>query len=238
MNTILVRKNGNLSYRDTQYSPPDSMWADCPKLEALQDPFLATWVKEDFLSYTAADWAVTEIDAAGTQALTDVAGGGLLLTCANTEDDSVEMQKVGEAYQLVAGKPLWFESMLQVSEATEIDFIIGLCITDTTAIPGVSDGVYFLKVDAATAITYHCEKDGNDTTGNAGVAIVAATDTRFGIKFDGKGTVEYWIDGHRVAHSGVYIPDDELLTVTCGVSAGDGNARTLTWKYYEVFQIL
>ena len=238
MNTVSVRKNGNLSYRDTQYSPAGSMWADCPKLAAIQDPFMATWVKEPFTTFTAGDWAITEIDAVGTEAQTDVVGGGILLTTADTEDDSVEMQKLGEAYQLATGKPLWFEAMLQVSEATQNDFIIGLCITDTTAIPAVSDGVYFLKVDEATSITYHCEKDAGDTTANTGVAIVAATDTRFGIKFDGAGLVEYWIDGHRVAHSALTIPDDELLTVTCGLSTGSGNARTMTWKGYEVFQIL
>lgn len=235
MNTTTVRTNGNLSYRDKLYSPVASMWADCPKLAALQDPFMATWVREEFATYTVGDWIP---QTTGSIAQTDVIGGGLLLTTGGSEGNAEELQKRGEAYQLVTDKPLWFEAMLQVSEATQIDFMIGLCITDTSALAAVSDGIYFMKDDEDTNIDYHCEKGNSDTTDVTGIAIVAATDTRFGLKFDGAGAVEYWLDGSQVARSSVYVPDDELLCVTCGVSAGDGNSRTLTWKYYEVFQIL
>lgn len=237
MNTVSVRTNGNTAYRDKHYSPVDSMWADCPKLAALQDPFMACWVKEDFTTYTAGDWTISETGAGGSTAQTDVAGGGIILTSDVLENDSQDVQKKGEAYQLTTGKPLWFEAMLQVSEATELDFIVGLIITDTTMIDAVSDGIYFLKDDGDANIDYHCEKDSNDTTADTLIDIVAATDTRFGLKFDGAGKVEYWIDGQRIVTSSVYVPNDELLCVSCGVQSGDGNSRTLTWKYYEVFQI-
>ena len=55
---------------------------------------------DDFDTYTAGQWTVTETDAGATQALADGDGGWLLITNTATEDDLVSMQKVGESFLL------------------------------------------------------------------------------------------------------------------------------------------
>ena len=89
-------------------------------------------LEENFWDYVAADWVVTETAGGATQALADEAGGVLLLTNTGTEDDILGMQKVKESFQAISGKTLYFEIIFKASEATEMDWMVGLCI----GIPG------------------------------------------------------------------------------------------------------
>ncbi len=57
----------------------------------------------DFLTYTAADWTITNANG-GTLALADEAGGVLRITNGATNGWSVSMQKVGEAFLPEVGK--------------------------------------------------------------------------------------------------------------------------------------
>lgn len=243
MDTELVRVDGNLFFRDrTHDTGKSALWDDCPKLAAIQDPSTASWVREEFLTYRAGDWAIAEQGAAGTVAQADVAGGGVLLTTDALDNDSEEMQKAGEAYQLVGDKPLWFEAKLQVSEITQSDFVIGLGVTDNTFIDGCDDWVGFWKPDGAATVDWHCIESTNESTGTTSVSVVADTDMRFGFKYSPKGdgslgTVTYYLDGVLVATCTTNLPDDQLLCVTCGYQNGVGGAETLLWKGYEVFQL-
>ena len=102
----------------------------------------------DFDTYLAGEWVVTETGVA-TQALANVDGGVLLITNAAADDDASFSNKVGESFLPAADKNLWFKCKFQVSDATQSDVVIGLQITDTTPL-AVTDGIYFLKADGAT----------------------------------------------------------------------------------------
>jgi len=242
MNTQLITVDGNKSFRDTQLDTgKGAMWDDCPKWPAIQDPSVAHWVKEEFLTYTAADWTITEQGAAGTVAQLDVAGGGIKITTAALDNDSEELQKVGEAYLLAADKPLWFEAMVQINEITQSDMVIGLGVTDNTFIDGCDDWIGFWKPDGAATVDWHCLESTNETTGTTSVSMVSDTDMRFGLKFlpggAGIGTVYYYLDGLLVATCITNIPDDVEMCVTWGYQNGEAGAATAIWKGYEVFQL-
>ena len=243
MDTQLVTVDGNKIFKDGRHDTGKAaLWDDCPKWAALQDPSVASWVREEFLTYTVGDWTVAEQGAAGTIAQTDVAGGGVLLTTDALDNDSEEMQKKGEAYLLSLDRPLWFEAMLQVSEITQSDFVIGLGVTDNTFIDGCDDWVGFWKPDAAATVDWHCMESTNDSTGITSVSMVADTDMRFGFKWSplgdaALGTVTYYLDGVVVATCITNIPDDVEMCVTCGYQNGVAGAETLLWKGYEVFQL-
>ena len=241
MQTGYAKALGNERFTDGFYSSGmGGMWANYPALAALNDPFLMHDYSNDFHDYTAADWIITTVETSGgnaTEVLADEIGGVLLVTNDDGDNEEDEFQKNGEAYKLAAGKPLWFEAKIKISDATESDLIVGLCITDTTAIAAVTDGVYFLKDDDDTNIDYHCEKNSTDTSGDTSVDIVAATYNRYGIHFDGAGTVSYWLDGVQVASSTTNIPDDEELCITFGLMNGTGAAKTLSIDYIRCVQV-
>lgn len=193
----------------------------------------------DFVTYVAGDWTVTEVGS-GSRALTDVAGGALLITNAAADNDRNELQKVGESFLLAAGKRAFFKARFKVSDATQSDFVIGLAVLDTTLQgsvdgDGATDGIFFSKDDGDALLDIQVQK--NTTTGQnraAGIAtVVADTFLEVAWAYDGKGEVKYFVDG---AHKGsmdataTYLPDTEL-TVSMAIQNGEAVAKTMTVDY-------
>ena len=92
----------------------------------------------DFMTYNSGDWTVTTTEAgtgSASEAVTSSAGGGaLLITTNDADNDSEELQLKGEAFKLSTSKKAYFSTRFKLSDATESDMLIGLAITDTTAI--------------------------------------------------------------------------------------------------------
>ena len=118
------------------------------------DPIKYHVYHEDFDKYTASDWVITTTEAGGgdaTEALGDGDGGLLVVTNDAADNDSDEFQWAGgsggviESFKYEAAKGLYFKTRFKVSDATQSDFAIGLIITDTTIIDGVTDGIFFEK---------------------------------------------------------------------------------------------
>ena len=185
---------------------------------------------DDFDTYTAADWTVTETGVA-TQALANEDGGVLLVTNAAADDDASFSQKVGESFKFEAGKKLWFEARLKVSDATQSDWVVGLQITDTTPL-AVTDGVYFRKDDGDANIDFVVIKNSTATTATAVSVNVDATYVRLSFYYNGVDEIVYFVDGVRQGKSvTTNLPDDEELTISFGVQNGEAVAKTMSVDY-------
>lgn len=189
---------------------------------------------DDFDTYTAGQWTVTETQAGATQALTDGDGGLLLLTNSAADDDLVALQKVGESFLMAAGKEAWFKTRLKVSDATQSDFVVGLQITDTTPL-AVTDGIYFLKADGAATVDVICRKDAStgSTSASAITSVVADTFITLGWYYNGKGSLAYFVNDVQYGTldaSATYLPDTEL-TVSFAIQNGEAAAKTMTVDY-------
>lgn len=238
-------KSGNLAWRDRDLSPQAegvSLWETCPVVPILQDPSLGRIVHIDFdvTDYKVGDWTITTTeDGAGsaTEALSNAANGVLLITNDAADNDSDEFQLTAESFKLASGKPLWIEGRFKVSDATQSDFLFGLCITDTALIDGLTDGVYFLKDDGDANIDFHVEKNSTDTSSDTGVDLVDDTWIQLGFYFDGAGNVTPYVDGVAGTTVTTNIPDDEELTVSFGIQNGEAVAKTLSVDYIRVAQV-
>lgn len=201
---------------------------------AMPDPTQYHTYFDDFDTYTAAQWTVTETSATATQALADGDGGWLLLTN-STEDNSLNaLQKVGESFLMESGKQAFFKARFKVSDATQSDVVIGLQITDATPLD-VSDGIYFLKADGAATVDLVCRK--NATTGsNTATAVATLSDDTFvtlGWYYDGQGNLSYSVNNSvtgSLSASSSYLPDTEL-TVSFAIQNGEAAAKTMTVDY-------
>ena len=192
---------------------------------------------DDFDTYTAGDWVVTETQAGATQALTAGDGGLLLLTNSAADDDLVALQKTPAAFTFTSGKKTFFRCRFKVSDATQSDVVIGLQVVDTTPLD-VTDGVYFLKADGSTAVSVVCRK--NATTGSTSASSVAtlADDTfiSLGFAYDGEGKVYYEVNGNVVGSldgSSAFLPDT-TCTVSFAIQNGEAAAKTMTLDYIYV----
>jgi len=193
----------------------------------------------DFNEYVAGDWTITTTEAgsgAATEALTDVQGGGLLVTNDDADNDADFFNLKGEGFKFVAGKKTFFKARFKVSDATQSDFVMGLQITDTTPL-AVSDGVYFMKDDGDASLDLHVEKDGSDTTASAVATVSDDTFLIAGFYYDGKSAIKYYVDDvHKGTSVTTNLPDDEELTVSFGIQNGAAAAKTMTVDYIFVSQ--
>jgi hypothetical protein len=205
----------------------------------LPDPTAWHTYFNDFDTYVAGDWTVTEVGV-GSRALTDINGGALLITNAAADNDRNEFQKVGESFLLASGKKAFFKARFKVSDATESDFLIGLAVTDTTlqgavSGAGVTDGIFFNKDDGDALLDFNVQK--NATTGQtraAGIStVVSDTFLTVAWYFDGVSEVNYYVDDVHIGTldgSSTYLPDTEL-TVSFAIMNGAAAAKTMTVDY-------
>jgi len=247
MKTGYAKADGNERFTEGNYSTGESgMWDNFPALAVLNDPTLVHDYMNDFYDYLVGEWTLTTTEGGGgdaTEALADEPGGILLVTNDALDNDSDELQKKGEAYLLSAGKPLWFEARVSFTDAsadvTQLDMLIGLVITDTATIDGTTDGIFFQNDDGDLSIDYHCILNSTETasTGDTGVDLKAGVYNRFGMHWDGKGTVYYWIDGKLVATATANLPTDEELCITLAVQNGEAVAKIMRVDYVRCVQV-
>lgn len=189
---------------------------------------------------TPAGFTTTLVEAGAgetTVAGATVTGGGLLITTDAADNDGANIQGAGEPFSLVAGNIVYFRCLLESSEETQNDFFAGLAITDTTLLGGVTDGVYFEKVDGGTGISFVVEKDSTETQADS-LGTMAVT-TEFDLEFywDGS-TLEAFINGASVATPALTnLPDDEELTLSFHGLTGEAVAHTFTLHKCYAIQI-
>ena len=201
------------------------------------DPTLFHTYFNDFDTYTAGDWTVTETDSGATQALTAGDGGLLLITNTAADNDLVALQKNPAAFTFTAGKKTFFRCRFKVSDATQSDIIFGLQVVDSTPLD-VTDGIYFLKADGAATVDFICRKNASTGSTSASAMATMANDTfiELGFYYDGQSKVAYEVNGSVLGSldaSSTYLPDT-TCTVSFALQNGEAVAKTMTVDYVYV----
>jgi hypothetical protein len=178
------------------------------------------------------DWTVTRVEAGAgesTVVRTDAVGGALLVTTDDAENDGVNMQQIGESFELTSDQELYFGAFgLKLSDATQSDFFVGLAITDTDILGGVTDRIGFQKLDGSTDVKCMLEKDSTETLSDALLTAVDATAMDLEFYWNGS-NVEFFVNGaSAVTPATTNLPNDEFLRVSLHFLAGAAAAKTLT----------
>jgi hypothetical protein len=223
-----------------------SLWELCPQLAGL-DPCVAHGFMEDFYNLLdgTTNWTYTEVGSGGTITQPDGAGGICRLTTDSADNDSCQIQKIGESFKLATGKALWFEARVQIVTAAkhvQSDILVGLAITDTTLLPIGSlptDGVYFRKDDGTALFGTITNKNSSETATASVLTAAAATWYKLGFYFDGAATphVYFFVDGVLVATHLLTIPDDEELTPSVAYMNGEAGVSAFDIDYIKCVQL-
>jgi hypothetical protein len=192
---------------------------------------------------TAKEYTNTVIDVgAGTSLASQgiTAGDRCLITTAQNENDSVELQVVGTPFQLAAGHPLYFGAKLSISDATQSDLFIGLASKDPNiiaahAIALADDGVYFYKLDGGTVIYGAEEKSGTVAATACGTAMDISKHI-YEIYYDGVGSVSFYFDGGLVVKASSGYPT-VVLSPSVGLAAGAAAAKTGLIEWMRCIQL-
>lgn len=218
--TVQIHKSSNPSlWQDYEFGRPTAM---------------ASYF-EDFYTVTLAQWVITEAGA-GTEAITNEANGVLLLTNAAADDNSISMQLgntadagTGESFQPLAGRTIYCETKVKISDATESDFLFGLSITDTTPLDS-TNLVAFRKDDGSTALKFLTGPTATASLDSNVATVVAATYMVLGFKITGTGLVEYYVNDVKKGSFSTNIPT-VTMRPTIHIQNGEAVAKTASVDY-------
>ena len=192
---------------------------------------------------TEFECTVVEVGAGtSTAVMADVAGGALLITTAGNENDGWSMQlgnpNAGEWVSYAAEYPTYFCARFAINDVDQTDVFLGVAVTDTALLGGVTDGMYFRSVDGSAVLNFVLEKDSNETT--TAVATLA-DDTYITAEWLYSGGYVYvYINGvlvTTIADSDTNFPNDELLRLSVEFLTGEATANTCYVSDLRLIQI-
>jgi hypothetical protein len=198
----------------------------------------------DFFTYATGDWVLTTIEAgagSATEALGDMPGGVLVVTNDTASADRDCFQWAGgagavkETFALTAGKKLQFVARFKVDDAELAAVMIGLHVTDTEPLGGVTDGIYFRSAGDTEAINFVVEKGSAETVVAAG-KLTDDTYTEIEFYYDGADSIMAYRDGRRVGSVKLADGPTTELALSFAVQNGSAVARVMHIDYIGASQ--
>ena len=196
----------------------------------------------DFSTYTAADWVVTETDAGATQAV--VAGASGLLALQNTAAAPaiVSLQFAGGTgsvrplFQYSSTKDMIVAARFKVDDATLASFTVGLAVADTSPIASLpANGVFVSKTGVTANPSGYVAIGSANVTGTiTGASITSDTFFEVAMAYVAEsGLWRFYLGDSAVQLTPGTLGPSALLAPTIAVGNGDANARLLTmdWIY-------
>ena len=168
------------------------------------------------------------------------AGGEIAFKSDENDNDGCQAQLKGEAFYFGSMYPTYMGARFKVTDVTNSDIIVGLAITDTTLLGGLSDGLYFRKDEDDTTLYLVAEKNSLET--KVGMCTMADATYVTAEALYQNGVVVLYVNGTevgRLANSDPNFPDDEYLTPSMGILAGSAvvGGHTLTVDWLNCIQI-
>ena len=200
----------------------------------------------------ATEWMVTITEAGGggdsTHVVTDLAGGGLLITTDNQAVDGINMQlgaAAGECIDLSGPSPLYFGTEFAINDVDQTAFFAGVGVTDVDWLGGLTDGMYFRSIDETADLYFVTEQDGVE---NATLVATMADDTYIRTEFlfypypDTGPQVRVFINSAEISAArtlatAATFPDDELMRLTFEFTTGEAVANTCIMKWIRFIHI-
>lgn len=190
------------------------------------------------------EWTLTVVEAGGggdsTMTQLDGSGGKARIETDNADNDGVNAQLNGESFELTTDQHLYFGAFgVTINDVDQTDLFLGLAITDTDILGGVTDSIGFRSVDGSAALNFVVEKDSTETEAAAIHTLVDATAVDLEFYWDGDAQkLEVFVDGVSVATPAITnLPDNEALRVSWHFLTGETTANTCDIDALRVIQI-
>lgn len=200
---------------------------------------------DDFFEYHSGIYTITTTEAGSgnaSEAITSGAGGQLLITNDDADNDLDFFQLKGESFKWDSSKRMFFSARFKTNDATQSEIVMGLQITDTTPLD-VTDGIFFLKIDGDTQPDLIIEKDNSSSLSVLEMdAMEDDTFVTLSFEYDpldvatGGAVFRAYQDDVQVGEitGTTNAPDDEDLTISFGIQNGEAAAKTLTIDFILV----
>ena len=194
----------------------------------LPDPTEVALDFEEFQQYVAADWTVTNTTSHDTIGLVAGAGGILGIaggaSTASTDVGAIQANPLN--INFASTQQVWFYTGLKSLSALNEALIAGIATSNATMAP--TDGIYFSKAAASANIDLVIRKSSTSTTLATVTTLVADTYTRLGFHYNGKDTVDVYVNDVKVASTTTMtnLPTATAMGMTVGVKASATSPTT------------
>jgi len=230
------------------------------RMEQFHDPSkIITFFDDFFVAPTDENlfWHETDDGTTGTNAVTDGLGGLGTVVTAAADNDYHAIDSLNECFQLVSGKPLWFEARFVVTDGTALENTWWFGLTDTLTTGGMQanalgplasyDGILIYKTpETAWTINMEASNAGVQLNSAAFATGVSGTYIKVAFYYDGVTTITpyYNVGGTALMTAGasVEVPTSvatmAAMHVVAGIKAGPSDAvEKLTIDYIKVWQV-
>jgi len=194
-------------------------------------------------SATVHRWTVDKDASATAGILADTANGILDLSSQATTDDNGSSIQGNEIFQPVAGRDIWFETLVQSTDSgnavDDQDMCFGLTInfSNPEGILTAADRIVFEVNDGDANIDCITEFSGAETRTDSGIDVTDATDIILGFHVHGISSVEFFVNRVLVRTHTTNIVTDQLLTVAAmQLSGSTSNTKSISVDYIYVCQ--
>lgn len=185
-------------------------------------------------------WVATETGT-NTTVNSITANSLFLMTTGATEYNGYSSQVKGTTFAATSNKPFYFGGKFTISDATQTDFLFGLCGTDTTltaasaahAVAVSAGGFFFSKIDGSTAITFNVYTTSVATSSMAVGTMTTGAHT-YECYFDGE-YMNVYFDSALVGRTNASIPAS-VCTPSISFRAGEAAAKTLECGWLKAIQ--
>ena len=149
-----------------------------------------------------------------------------------------EAGTAGENVSFAAEYPTYFSIIFQLSDVDQSDALAGFCITDTTLLGGMTDGMYFRTVDTDATLYFVLEQDSAESA-TAVATLTDATDVHCEMFYWGSNVYVYVNDVliTTIADTDANFCNDELLRLSVEFLDGEAVGNTCTIKEFRFIQI-
>ncbi len=186
-------------------------------------------------------WTTTVVEA-GAGGDSDIlpctdAGYAWELLTDNADNDGVSTQLLGTSFELTSDQHLYCGFEFEINDVTQTDFFLGLAVTDTAILGGVTDRIGFQSLDGSTDLDFCLEKNSTETT-SEGIATLA-NDTLVFAEFYWDGSiVDVFVDGAAITRPAVTnLPDDVAMRLSLEFLTGETTANTMKIRQGRIIQI-
>ncbi len=217
----------------------DGMWREFRPIEPLIRNY--TYIVDDFHFFNdpGADatlrWVrtTTEAGAGGNLAAIMVAkqNGVLQLKTDTFDNDAEFITTVSEGFQFAENKKLFFEAEFSITTLTSNETLIGLWDVEQETDPVDDlpvDGVYFNNVGLVSRLDIIVrDTDATVSTNTVKSTMVAGTKYKVGYYWDGRGSLEYYLDDVLLNTLDAEVPTDAGVGIGFGIQNSSAASRDM-----------
>lgn len=188
---------------------------------------------------TMQGWTVSEITAvdAGTLTSGTTIGGWLNLVGTTNDGAGIQAQHCSVSWLPAANKHIWFECRIQVTDADDMDWLVGLSSTDTNVFDTAPTTLIVFRGDDGDAnIDFQVRDADTGSAADTTVDLADGTAIRLGFYVNGATSVTPYINGTAYTAVTTNIPT-AAMQLTLAAAGGATDSNTLAVDWYRILQL-